>query len=389
MLVEKYGVSVDSASLTGWRPIHLVMNKESGNRALECLQYLISKEADVNIQNQNGISPLHKAASEGRTDCVKLLIEAGADVHLKDTEGQEPLDLCKMWGHRGCSKYLASAMWKIDKRNLAREVWRLDEIKKECRAKQEESLRRRQMELDHFNNLVFSEWLGKKHLPRPSPRVLSFLEKRAQSVTLRQLQQRQDSLAPPPSSLKGTSWFDAFEKDRRCRPWNTSTNPASLPPARLARPDTVRLGVSPEPSVDYDFSSFLFLAQDGYGEPEIRIGKCGEAFPMPALPWETVQRSLYPHAWPSRLRVPQGLQPRHIWDVQRKRPPSPEHRWTDQMALSLRQTLDPAFVAALKAHLATYSDAEVLPGELDSDWGGRKGRSSPSLSSNDSSHGRH
>ncbi|XP_015269351.1 PREDICTED: ankyrin repeat domain-containing protein 53 [Gekko japonicus] len=381
MLVEKYGVSVDLASLTGWRPIHLVMNKESENRALECLQYLIGKEADVNVQNQNGISPLHKAASEGRTDCVKVLIEAGADVHAKDTEGQEPIDLCRMWGHRGCSKYLASAMWKIDKQNLAREVRRLDEIKKECQAKEEESLRRRQMELNHFNNLVFFEWLERKRLPPPSARILSFLEKRAQSVTLRKPHGRQDSVAPPPSSPGGIGFFDAFEKDWRRRAWNTSANPASLPATRLSRPDTVRLGVSPEPSVDHDFSAFLFLVEDGYGEAEIRIGKCGEAFPMPALPWETIQRSLYPHAWPSRLRVPQDLRPHHIWDVKRKRPPGPEHRWTDQMALSLRQTLDPAFLAALKAHLATYSDAEVLPGGLDSDWGDRKERASPSLGS--------
>lgn len=49
MLIEKYAVDVDLSSLTGWRPIHLVMNKENGHWALECLKYLISKSADVNV----------------------------------------------------------------------------------------------------------------------------------------------------------------------------------------------------------------------------------------------------------------------------------------------------------------------------------------------------
>ncbi|XP_077157438.1 ankyrin repeat domain-containing protein 53 [Paroedura picta] len=367
MLVEKYGVSVDLASRTGWRPLHLVMNKESGNRALECLKYLISKDADVNAQNQNGVSPLHKAASEGRTNCVKLLIEAGADVHAKDIEGQEPIDLCRMWGHRECAKYLSFATWRIDKENVSREISRLNEIKKECLAREEESQRKQQVELNRFNHLLFLEWLEKKGLPPPSARILRFLEKRVPSVTLRRHSRRPGSTTGIPGEIR--LLYD-FEKDRWPQPWNASPNPASLPTTRIFRPHTIRLGVSPDPSVDEDFSSFVFLSRSRYGEPEIRMAKGGVSFPLPDLSWQAIQRRLYPHAWPSRLKVPQGFKPQHILDVQRKRPPSPAHRWTDQMAVSLRQTLDPAFVATLKAHLATYSDAEL-------DCGGSQEPSSP------------
>lgn len=49
MLIERYNVDVNLVSTSGWRPIHLVMSKESEARALECLQYLIKKGADVNV----------------------------------------------------------------------------------------------------------------------------------------------------------------------------------------------------------------------------------------------------------------------------------------------------------------------------------------------------
>lgn len=49
MLIEKYHINVDLASLRGWRPIHLVLGRESKGMALECLQYLLSKGADVNV----------------------------------------------------------------------------------------------------------------------------------------------------------------------------------------------------------------------------------------------------------------------------------------------------------------------------------------------------
>ena len=46
----------------------------------------------VNVQDYDGRSPLHLAASTGHADVVKLLLELGADIGIKDRFGGRPLD---------------------------------------------------------------------------------------------------------------------------------------------------------------------------------------------------------------------------------------------------------------------------------------------------------
>ncbi|XP_066488317.1 ankyrin repeat domain-containing protein 53 [Tiliqua scincoides] len=365
MLIEKYHVDVDLVSATGWRPLHLVMSRESEGRALECLQYLIGKGADVNVQNQNGVSPLHKAASEGRRDCIKALVEAGADVHAKDIEGQEPIDLCKMWGHRACAKYLSSATWKRDKADFAREVFRLNQLKEECEIREKEFLKREQRELDFVNSMAYERWLEKKCLPPPSDRILGFLKKRAQSVSLsKPTGTRVSGPAFPPART-----LVALPESRDLlRPsWNISTNVCSAPATSIIRPSTIRMGIDPEKPLEHDFSSFLLLFRDSFGKPKIYVSNWGKVSTMPDLPFEIIQRSIYPHTQITRLEGPQDFKSRHIFDVASKRHPSPEHRWTDQMALSLRETLDPTYIGTLKAHLAMYTDPRVVFPQLEPD----------------------
>ncbi|KAJ6658530.1 hypothetical protein lerEdw1_019917 [Lerista edwardsae] len=365
MLIERYHVDMDLVSTTGWRPIHLVMGRESEGRALECLQYLIRKGAEVNVKNQNGVTPLHKAASEGREDCIRVLIEAGADVHAKDAEGQEPIDLCKMWGHRACAKCLASAMWKRDKADFAQEVRRLNELKEECQIREKDFLKREQREMDFVNNVAYTQWLEKKGLPAPSDRILGYLKKkRVQSVSLRQpTEGRLSAAASPASRALGVLSEAAMQKDQLRPSWNISTNVCSAPATSILRPSTIRVGVQPEKPLEHDFTSFLLLFRDRSGKPEIYVNDWGKVSTVPDLPFEVVQKSIYPHAQIARLEGAQDFRPKHIFDVASKRHPSPEHWWTDQMALSLRETLDPAFVGALQAHLATYTDpSAVFPG---------------------------
>ena len=47
---------------------------------------------DVTVEDSDGWTPLHEAASNGGEDMVSLLIEAGADVNVKDSDGRTPLD---------------------------------------------------------------------------------------------------------------------------------------------------------------------------------------------------------------------------------------------------------------------------------------------------------
>ena len=51
-------------------------------------QVLISHQAQVNAQNDFGLTALMNAAAEGKVDVVKLLIESGADPALKDHSGK-------------------------------------------------------------------------------------------------------------------------------------------------------------------------------------------------------------------------------------------------------------------------------------------------------------
>ena len=54
--------------------------------------------------NDDGITPMHQAASEGHVQCLKALMEAGAKIDGVDHRGHTPMDLAKLWGHRKCAR---------------------------------------------------------------------------------------------------------------------------------------------------------------------------------------------------------------------------------------------------------------------------------------------
>jgi ankyrin repeat protein len=57
------------------------------------MRFYVADGADVDLQDDEGRTPLHCAASDGRADMAKLLLESGADVNAQDNEGRTPLDL--------------------------------------------------------------------------------------------------------------------------------------------------------------------------------------------------------------------------------------------------------------------------------------------------------
>ncbi|XP_039189822.1 ankyrin repeat domain-containing protein 53 [Crotalus tigris] len=364
MLIEKYNLDVNLASLRGWRPIHLVLGQESKDTAAQCLHYLLSNGADVNVQNFNGVSPLHKAASEGRENCLQALIDAGANVHSQDNEGQKPIDLCKMWGHRSCAKRLSHAMWKADKKHQLRQMCKLDSIKAECEMKQRQFLQREQRELNICNMMAFENWLVKKGLPLPTGTLLGLAQVQRHSLTLRKVAGQIASPVPSLATLlrgeRSDSILSMQRRYRRQKPWTLSTNLDSEPATFISRPQLIRLGVEAEKQPPHDFTSFLFLFKDPFGQPVIQIDNIGRVSSVPDLPYEVLHRSLYPHSWTPRMEVPRGLRPVQIFNLKHRRPPGPEHWWTDQMALSLRVTLDPVFLSTLRTHVDAYGSAELL-----------------------------
>jgi cytohesin len=56
------------------------------------VQTALENGANPNAEDNDGWTPLHFVAQEGRVDAVKILLERGADPRIADNEGHTPLD---------------------------------------------------------------------------------------------------------------------------------------------------------------------------------------------------------------------------------------------------------------------------------------------------------
>ncbi len=68
----------------GFTALHNAMSEEQ----FAIVAYLITLGADVNAQNDEGISPLHLACY---VENAELLVKGGADINLTDIRGNTPL----------------------------------------------------------------------------------------------------------------------------------------------------------------------------------------------------------------------------------------------------------------------------------------------------------
>ena len=75
---------------------------------LEITMLLVSKGADLNIQDNEGSTPLTIASYKGELEIVKLLISKGADINIQETNGQTALrrSLVNIGRYVGVTKYL-------------------------------------------------------------------------------------------------------------------------------------------------------------------------------------------------------------------------------------------------------------------------------------------
>ena len=64
---------------------------------METLEFLISNNADVNLKNKDGESPLHVAGG-AKKELIEFLISNGADLNIKDKYDRTPLDLMEKRG---------------------------------------------------------------------------------------------------------------------------------------------------------------------------------------------------------------------------------------------------------------------------------------------------
>ena len=69
---------------------------------------MLGAGADVNGQDNEGLSPLMFAAYKGKKDCVEVLVSHGADVNAKNINGSSPLMWAAREGKKDCVEVLLS-----------------------------------------------------------------------------------------------------------------------------------------------------------------------------------------------------------------------------------------------------------------------------------------
>nr|XP_012605605.1 ankyrin repeat domain-containing protein 53 isoform X1 [Microcebus murinus] len=361
ILIEEYNFPVDLPTNNNQTPLHLVIHKDNKTMALPCISYLLKKGAALNVQTCKGSTPLHLAARHGLLGCVKVLVQSGANVHAQDAMGLKPIDFCKIRNYRACARFLKDAMWKRDKSDFAREMGKMKRLKDQLVFMERSYLIECQKTHKILREADFKKWLHCK-MPHQSHSLVPNT-KRAQDVTFAKISGNQGSrcskgfyptvearlqcipLPPPPPK-------PTYPQPRVRRPmmWNVSNNPARHPSTHINFPQGIRLGVHPDPSLEHDFSRFLEVTPDQQGSAQLRTVDGHWVAPVPQLPFEVVLRTLYPHARPYRMKVPQGFHPVSMTEVPRKRYFGDDTFWTDTLAMNLRQTFDEAFLAAVRAH---------------------------------------
>ncbi|XP_056227498.1 caskin-1-like isoform X4 [Seriola aureovittata] len=95
-------VNVNIQDADGLSPLHHAAL--SGNKDL--ISLLLEAQAAVDIKDHKGMRPLHYAAWQGKTEPMKMLLKAGSSVNGQSDEGQIPLHLSAQHGHYDGSEML-------------------------------------------------------------------------------------------------------------------------------------------------------------------------------------------------------------------------------------------------------------------------------------------
>ncbi|CAI9107949.1 OLC1v1007445C1 [Oldenlandia corymbosa var. corymbosa] len=73
---------------------------------------------DLNSRDQNGWTPLHRAAFKGKIECVKMLVSHGAQLDIVDEIGYSPIHLAVEAGHMKIATYLLAHGAKSNLKSL-------------------------------------------------------------------------------------------------------------------------------------------------------------------------------------------------------------------------------------------------------------------------------
>lgn len=88
-MVDQYPNLVNAKDDDGYTPLH---RAAYGNN-MKCAELLLSRGADVDTRTNDGWQPLHSAALWNCADAAELLIHNGAELNVRTNGGQTPLHL--------------------------------------------------------------------------------------------------------------------------------------------------------------------------------------------------------------------------------------------------------------------------------------------------------
>ena len=85
------------------------------NISTEKIQKLIKEGANVNIQDEKGMTPIMHLVKAGRCEEMNLFIDAGADITLKDNDKQTALDIASIYGRAQAVNILVATESLLEK----------------------------------------------------------------------------------------------------------------------------------------------------------------------------------------------------------------------------------------------------------------------------------
>ncbi|XP_051150556.1 protein S-acyltransferase 24-like [Andrographis paniculata] len=110
-LLLQEGAQINAADLNGYQPVHIAA--QYGQTAFLC--HLVTKwNADPDVPDNDGRSPLHWAAYKGFADCIRLLLYLNAYRGRQDKEGCTPLHWAATRGNLEACTVLVQAGKKED-----------------------------------------------------------------------------------------------------------------------------------------------------------------------------------------------------------------------------------------------------------------------------------
>jgi len=112
------GANVNARDKNGLTPLH----RAADQGRTDIARILLEHGTDVNARDKNGLTPLHRAAFWEDAEVARLLLEHGADVNARDEDGETPLDYARMMGHKEVARVIEEYKHKPKRSRVVRAV---------------------------------------------------------------------------------------------------------------------------------------------------------------------------------------------------------------------------------------------------------------------------